>query len=218
MGQVYAYAVDSAFEGQIAWTTDGAAGHIMCALLTSNYTPNLSTDQYWGAIKANEIAAGGGYLTGGQALTSVSKSIVAANSWTNTRQQNFPYSVGQVIVPGGAQDTGIGYRCVEAGTTANAAASTITWPTTVGTTVTDGTVTWLAAGTSLITYSSAAVLWSGSTLNGVHYAVLYDAASGNTSTEPLILLLNLLANESDSDGNFQVTPDANSGWWTVAVA
>lgn len=44
------------------------------ALLTSSWTPNNSTNEIWGDISANEIAAANGYSAGGGALTGVALS------------------------------------------------------------------------------------------------------------------------------------------------
>ena len=41
------------------------------ALVTSSYTPNLSTDELWSSVSAFEIAGGTGYTTGGAPLTGV---------------------------------------------------------------------------------------------------------------------------------------------------
>lgn len=51
------------------------------ALVTSTYTPNLDTDQYWSTPQANEIS-GTGYTAGGAALTSVTSTYDStAHAW-----------------------------------------------------------------------------------------------------------------------------------------
>jgi len=60
------------------------------ALVTSAWTPNTATNEVWGDISANEIAAGNGYTAGGAALTGVAltqtsgtvKFTSNAASWT----------------------------------------------------------------------------------------------------------------------------------------
>lgn len=47
------------------------ADTIKCALLSAAYAPNVDTDQYWGDIVANELAAAGGYSAGGVVLAGV---------------------------------------------------------------------------------------------------------------------------------------------------
>jgi hypothetical protein len=47
------------------------------ALVTSSYTPNLATDEFWSTPQADEVANGNGYTTGGMTLTSVTFSVVS---------------------------------------------------------------------------------------------------------------------------------------------
>lgn len=49
---------------------DWAADTIKIALVSSSYTPNQDTHDYWDDVVANEIASGSGYTTGGLTLTS----------------------------------------------------------------------------------------------------------------------------------------------------
>lgn len=45
---------------------------ITMALVSKDYIPNLDADTIWADVSANEVAAGDGYTTGGQALTNLS--------------------------------------------------------------------------------------------------------------------------------------------------
>ena len=51
--------------GLIDWDTDT----IKLALLTSSYTPNIDSDEFWDDVSANEVSASGSYPTGGVTLT-----------------------------------------------------------------------------------------------------------------------------------------------------
>lgn len=51
-------------KGEIAWVSDT----VHAVLLTSSYTPNQDTDQYWSDISTYEFS-GGSYPAGGVALT-----------------------------------------------------------------------------------------------------------------------------------------------------
>lgn len=46
-----------------------ASDTIKLALVTSSYTPNQDTDDFWDDVSANEVAASGTYSTGGVTLT-----------------------------------------------------------------------------------------------------------------------------------------------------
>lgn len=63
----------------------------VCILVTSGYTPAPNTDSTYANVSANEVAAGGGYTTGGVVLTSVTDTLTtatvtytaAASSWSS---------------------------------------------------------------------------------------------------------------------------------------
>ena len=59
----YGNAVKNAFEGDIDFINDT----IKCALTTSTYTPNQDTHEHFSDV-TNEVAAGGGYTSGGETL------------------------------------------------------------------------------------------------------------------------------------------------------
>ncbi len=62
--------------------------------------------------------------------------------WTDTVwQASTSYSVGDIVMPTIGNETGLAYYCKTAG---NSGSSEPSWPTTIGNTVTDGTVTWQA--------------------------------------------------------------------------
>jgi hypothetical protein len=48
---------------------DFAADDLRIALVTSAWTPNRATDEFWSTPQAHEVAAGGAYATDGVSLT-----------------------------------------------------------------------------------------------------------------------------------------------------
>ena len=204
-GDVYANAPYYAFTGKISWLT----GTIKAALFGSGYTPATDlTEPFFSSI-TGEIS-GTGYTAGGQALTSLSATVTEANSWSLTAATTHAYVLGDVVKPSGGN--GFLYQCVVAGTSGGSAP---TWPTVVGTTVTDGTVTWECVGQSICVFTSAAPSWTSSTLTNVDYLVVYDNTTGVASTSPLINLQTFATAESDSSGTFTVTPDPVYGWFVA---
>lgn len=75
--KVYGNAIKAAFNKEVDWDSDT----IRVMLLTSAYTPNQDGHDYVDDVRANEVAATGGYTTGGAALTSKTATYDAA---TNT--------------------------------------------------------------------------------------------------------------------------------------
>jgi hypothetical protein len=75
-GKLYGLVLKSAFNGEIDFDTDT----IKVALLTSSYTPNQDTHDYFDDVSANEVS-GTGYTAGGQALSS---KTVTYDGATNT--------------------------------------------------------------------------------------------------------------------------------------
>ncbi|SRR5580765_6207683 len=80
---------------------DLSADTFAFVLATNSYVPNANTDALWSAVSANELAAGGGYTTGGVVLTSMtfvlSSGIVtwdgADPSWAALSAGPFRYGV-----------------------------------------------------------------------------------------------------------------------------
>lgn len=175
------------------------------ALLGSGYTPNFSADSHWADISANEIT-GTGYTAGGVTLTSVTATLTAANSWTVTWAATTTYTYGQVVIP--PTPNGFLYRCVAAGATGGTAPS---FPTVVGETVTDGSVTWACMGADILVFTSNLAQWITATFTA-SYAVIYTPGSGTYNFEPLIVLETFAAPQSPSAQNFQVIPDPVLGW------
>ncbi len=125
-------------------------------------------------IFADEVATGGGYSAGGIALSSVTWSEVLANSFTRSWAGSTAYSIGQIVRP----STGNGwlYMCVGAG---SSGASAPSWGTTFNGLTTDGTVTWLNIGSSIVVLSAANITWTVSSAITWRYGVVYDSTTGD---------------------------------------
>ena len=146
--------------------------------LVSAYTPGTlqATAQTVGDIWSvtTEATAGTGYTAGGLALTSLTLTTTAANSWATTAAVTTAYALGAIVRP--SAGNGFVYQAVVAGTSGGSAP---TWPTVVGTTVTDGTVTWLNIGSAVTTLTAAAPSWTSSGVGiTASYAVIYDSTVG----------------------------------------
>jgi hypothetical protein len=200
---IYGNAYDQAFSGAINWASDS----IKMALLTSAYTPNLTGHVHYSDL-TNEVT-GTGYSAGGTALGTKTHTVTAANSWPTTWAASHAQSVGDIIRP--STGNGFLYLCVAAGTTG---ASSPTFPTVQGQTVTDGTVTWCCIGESITQWSSAAPSWANATITA-RYGVIYDAQTGVATTEPLIALCNFGSDVTSTAGTFTVNVPSLGWFWTT---
>lgn len=190
--QWYRQAISLALDKQIDWNSDS----IHITLHTSGYTPDLSANVHVSDLSSE--VSGTGYTTGGNVLTSCAVTFTVANSWTNSRANTTAYVVDQIVRP--ATGNTFVYRCAVSGTTAG---SIPTYPTVIGTTVTDGTVTWECIGSAVIVMSATLPTWTTSTITA-RYAVISDRQTGTTTTEPLIALFDFGSNQSSSAGTFEV--------------
>lgn len=147
---------------------------------------------------------GTGYAAGGVALSSLTAVETEANSWGTAAAVSTPYNAGDIVRP--ATGNGYLYLCVVAGTSG---ATAPTWPTVVGETVADGTVTWECVGTGITVFSSGNASWASSTITA-DYAVVYDSTSGVN-----VASVNFGGAQSDSSGTFTVSPPS-TGWFWIA--
>jgi len=180
-------------------------------LVTSAYA-FATTQVHYSDVSADEVATANGYTAGGTTLTSPAVAVTAAASWPATWAASTAYSVGQVRVP--ATGTGYVYQCVVAGTSGTTSPA---FPTVFGETVTDGTVTWVNAGESVVAVSAGAASWTLTGSVSANGAILYDAATGVATTDPLICYINFGSTQTGST-SFSVTPDANLGYISVTPA
>lgn len=194
----------------VAGTLDLSSDTLKMTLMGSGYTPDLNADANWSDISADEIT-GTGYTAGGITLTSVTVTATPAASWGPTWVNFTGYFYGQIV---GAPSGGNGflYRCVVAGVSGVSAPA---FPTVVGATVTDGSVTWACVGHSLLVLTSDQVEWNPATFTA-NFAVLRDAQSGTPSTETLIALITFAIPQSPVASPFPIAPDPNQGWVVLA--
>lgn len=75
---------------------------IRVALVTTSYTPALTTHDFWDDVSANELANGNGYTTNGEALATKTVSAPSAGTvtidcadvvWTFSATKTFRYGV-----------------------------------------------------------------------------------------------------------------------------
>jgi hypothetical protein len=169
---------------------------IKLALVTSSYTPDSDTHDFWDDVVANE-ASGTGYTADGATLASATVAATAANSWGTSRANSTAYAVGDIVKP--ASGNGHLYICVTAGTSAG---SVPTYPTTHRGQVADGTVTWEEFGTHIVNFDAADVSWTTSTVSA-RYGVLYKS-TGTNSTSALIGYFDFGSTVSSTAGTFSI--------------
>jgi hypothetical protein len=73
---------------EIDWINDT----VKVALITSGYSPNQDTDEHYSDVSGSEIAASGGYTTGGASLTTKAKTYDAATNEERMTADNLTWS------------------------------------------------------------------------------------------------------------------------------
>lgn len=219
-GNLFAAANKAAWTSTINFTSDT----LKMALVT--VAPSAAQLLSWVHYSdvTNEVAAGGGYSTGGQSVTGASVTVygplhTSSTPWTQVWTSNTSYSVGNLVKPTNANENGYLFRCYSAGSSASVEP---TWNTVVGQDITDqsggsGGVHWVTAGESVTVFTAANVVWTSSTISAAA-AILYDAQSGTGSTEPLISVINFGGTVSSTNAPFTVSPDANLGYFSLTPA
>lgn len=174
---------------------------IALTLHTSSYTPALDADDYVNDL-TNELAASGGYSTGGVTLGSKTVTNTAANSWGTVRANSTAYTLGQIYRP--ASTNGFLYRVTVAGTSA---ASPPTFPVLLGNSIADGTATISCVGSGIIVLDAADASWATATFTGVRYGVISDRTPGTAATQPLLGLIDFVTDQAGGGGLFQIVFD-----------
>jgi hypothetical protein len=83
--------------------SDLEVADLFLGLVTSSYTPNLDTDEFWSTPVTNELANGNGYVTNGYDVTGATYSYdatsdqvrldIADPTWTFTANKTWRYGV-----------------------------------------------------------------------------------------------------------------------------
>lgn len=172
------------------------ADSFVAVLLADTYTPALDTDEFLADIISHEIAAGGGYTAGGQALTSVAVATVLAASVT-AWQASTAYVKGD-IVRKTVSDGNI-YYCAVAGTTGG---SEPTWVTTRYRETADNTVVWLNVGGAYVSLGADNPAWPNSDITAAYLAFGKDGTAD--VDDYLLSVIDFEGNRSSENaGNFE---------------
>lgn len=191
----YASAMLAMLNGEI----DTDSSNLRWTHHTSAYVPARLSHDFVNDL-TNELATAGGYTVGGVAAAGT-RTKTDANSWGTSRANSTAYTVGTVVRP--ATGNTFLYKCVVAGTSA---ASPPTFPTVIGTTVVDGTVTWECVGSAIVVFTTAAPVWSTATFTAVRYSVLSQRDAGAAAAQPLICYIDWVTDRAGAGGNFTINP------------
>jgi hypothetical protein len=167
----------------------------------SGYTPNFDTDTFQSAL-TSEMSTGSGYTAGGLTVTGQSIAKVAANSWSQVWAATTSYNQGQFVRP--TAGNGFIYYCAVAGTTGGSAPS---WPTVIGATVADSSVTWTCIGHGGVVLAMSNLVWTTFSAGPFLTGVLADTTPGSSGTNPLILAWQFGSAQTGGGGNFTIVPD-----------
>lgn len=179
-------------------TADLDSDSLKASLHSNSYTLAINTDQFVSDL-TNELSTASGYTSGGATVTG-SFALTVANSWASQWAASTAFTVGQVRRP--TTGNGFLYRAVVAGTSSGSAP---TFPTVVGTTVTDGSVTWLCIGSAVVVLDlTDATLWTTFSAGPYRYLVISDRTPGTAATQPLICVFNFGSDQTGGGGNFDL--------------
>lgn len=198
MASTYVYG--NALAKALLQEMDFDSGATKLCLLTNSYSPAQDTHDYYNDVSGVEVAAGGGYSTGGSALGTPAVSYLTATTataWAATTA----YQLGDIVRP--VTPNAHVYICIAAGTSGGSEPS---WSTTTGANVSDSTVTWLEIGRGYVKVDGDDVTWSSSTITAAYAALYWD--SGTPATSPLIAYVDFGGDQSSSNGNFTVAWDS----------
>lgn len=193
----YPQALGKIMGGEVDWDSDD----LRLTAHTSAYTP-LPAHDYVDDL-TNELATGGGYTSGGLAVTSESITTTLADAWGVQRANATAYAVDDVVRP--AAGNGWLYRAVVAGTSGG---SVPAFPTVLGQVVTDGGVTWEAYGRAIVVLGFTDPVWAAATFGPARHLVLSDRTPVGAANQPLLGYLDMGTDKTGGGGNFTVTMHA----------
>ena len=174
---------------------------IHATLHTSTYALNRLTHDYVDDL-TNELATAGGYTQGGVQLSTKTITTTVADSWGDQWAGTTAVEADYIVRP--TTGNTFLYRVVVAGTTGGSEPS---WPTVIGQTVSDGTVTWECVARAIVVIDCDPISWADATFTGARYLVLSDRTPGTAATQPLIGVIDFGGDEDGQGGAFTVTPD-----------
>jgi len=196
--ELYYNALKNAFNGHINVGTNG----VTAALVKSTHAAAIATANTWSDISADE-SSGTNYSAGGVSVPTPALTVTVANSWSTVAATTTAYAVGDVVRP--AVGNGFLYRCEAAGTSG---ASAPTWPTVLGATVTDGTVTWTCIGKAIVQLTGGAFTYSNVSITDYEFIEFRDPTTGY-----LIAEHDLGSAQNVTASNVTYTPDALGIAW-----
>lgn len=206
IGLIYPIAYQQTFMGVTSW-----ASSISCALVGSSFSINTA-DTTWSQVQSDEIS-GSGYTAGGEALANPTVKLTPANSWPLAWAASSGFAVGSVVIP----TTPNGYLYAVIAGSGNSGSTQPTWPTTIGDSVVDGSVTWVCAGTSLLAWLADSLTWGNASFTA-YGAVFYSTAGGAAAEDYLFGAIEFSGAETTpTDGTFVLNPDPNLGYFSLIV-
>ncbi len=179
----------------IGWNSDS----FRLALHTSAYTPNVNTDEFQ-SVLAGEVPSAGGYVTGGELLTTLPLAVIPDTS-VSAYVNAISYVIGDLVRPSVAN--GFIYRCIEA-VTSRVSGEPI-WTTSVGRDFADDASgqQWENVGSSHVKLDGADVQWGPTTTITARYAVVY-VDGPNSTGDYVVGYIDFGQDESSANGTFDV--------------
>lgn len=187
-----------------AFAVDFLSDTIKALLTTSAHTVNLDTHETLSDI-TNEVAAAGGYSTGGVTLTTKLVTVTPADSWAVARANSTAYALGDIVRP--ATPNGFVYIAAVAGTSGGAPP---TFSTTLNRETADGSVVWCTVGRAVVTLDCDDPSWATATITARNCHIY--KSTGVAGTSVLIAVGQFDVDAVSTGGTFLVTiPAAGFG-------
>jgi hypothetical protein len=215
----YYSTVSQAYQGNIQWKSGGTLKYALLASGTEDSVATLTSHVHYSDL-TTEVASGGGYTTGGVAVSPNNPVTTAANSWAQVWTAATQYPVGYLVIPAIANN--LIYQVVAISGTGTSGATTPSFSTTTsfGQTVVDNAggnqITWGCVGEAVTTFSTSTnPTWASSTITATYGVMYYSTGTGSTS--PLIFVNDFGGAISSTNATFTVPQPAPSGGATGPV-
>jgi hypothetical protein len=197
----YPAGIRASLGGGVTGGRDFDSDALKITLHGTGYTPNYDTDAFQ-SILTSELSTAGGYTSGGLTLSGVTFAATAANSWGVVAATSTAYVAGQIVRP--SAGNGFIYVAAVGGTSGGSAP---TWPTTLYTTVADGSVTWCCIGRGAVALDFNDPSWATFTAGPFRYAVVADTTPGTAATNPLLCAFDFGSGQTGGGGTFSIAVD-----------